>query len=86
MALSGLAYALAQTGAHDKAAERFGEIVAGREGMLKAEALFQQGWLYAKAGETDKGQKAYEQLLADFPDSAYADQVRDLLGRTEQDG
>jgi len=84
--LSGLAHALVQTGEHGPAAARFEEIVAGGASVLKVEALFQLGWLYGKTGENEKGKKAYEQLIADYPDSNYAELVRDQLVHAKMGG
>jgi tetratricopeptide (TPR) repeat protein len=84
--LSGLAHALAQTGDHGGAAARFEELVADGAGALKAEALFQLGWLYEKTGEHEKGAKAYEKLVADYPDSGYAELVRDRIAQGQMEG
>jgi tetratricopeptide (TPR) repeat protein len=79
--LSGLAHALAQTGEYAKAAERFEELLASEGNVLKADALFQLGWLYAKTGDSDNGRQAYERLLADYPDSTSAELARDQIGQ-----
>lgn len=84
--LSGLAHALVQTGQHAQAAARFEELLSGEGTVFKAEALFQLGWLYDKTGESEKGRQAYERLLADYPDSTYAELVRDRVGQTKMDG
>ena len=84
--LSGLAHALAQTGDYGQAAERFEAIVSGGESKLKAEALFQLGWLYEKTGDSAKGSKAYKRLVADYPDSSYAELVRDRIARKKMEG
>jgi hypothetical protein len=86
VALSGLAHALAQTGAHAQAAARFEEIVAGGGSAFKAEALFQLGWLYAETGEDEKGRKAYERLVDDYPDSSYAELVGEKVARAKVAG
>jgi tetratricopeptide (TPR) repeat protein len=86
LALSGLAHALAQTGAHAKAAARFEEIVAGGAGAYTAEALFQLGWLYTKTGENAKGRKAYERLVVDYPDSSYVEFVGERIARDKVSG
>jgi tetratricopeptide (TPR) repeat protein len=86
VALSGLAHALAHTGQHDQAAARFEELISGEGTVFKAEALFQLGWLYEETGESEKGRHAYERLLADYPDSTYADLVRDQVGQPKMDG
>jgi tetratricopeptide (TPR) repeat protein len=86
VALSGLAHALSQIGQYDQAADRFEELLSGEGTAFKAEALFQLGWLYEKTGESEKGRQAYERLLADYPDSTYADLVRDQAGQPKMDG
>lgn len=77
--LSGLGHALAETGQAAEAAQRFEEILAGDGNVFKAEALFQLGWLYDQTGESQKSRGAYERLVADFPDSTYAELVRDQV-------
>ena len=84
--LSGLAHALVQSGQHAQAAARFEELLSGEGTVFKAEALFQLGWLYDKTGESEKSRKAYERLLADYPDSTYAELVRDQVGQPKMDG
>jgi hypothetical protein len=84
--LTGLGHALAETGQYAEAAQRFEEIVAGAGSVYKAEALFQLGWLYNKTGESEKSRQANERLLADYPDSTYADLVRDQVGTPEEAG
>jgi tetratricopeptide (TPR) repeat protein len=79
--LSGLAHALVQTGEHAQAAARFEELLASEGSVLKADALFQLGWLYGQSQESEKARQAYERLLADYPDSIYAELVRDQIGQ-----
>jgi hypothetical protein len=86
LALAGLAHALAQTGAHAQAVARFEEIVAEGMGAFTAEALFQLGWLYTKTGENEKGRKAYERLVADYPDSSYVELVGEQVARDKVAG
>jgi tetratricopeptide (TPR) repeat protein len=84
--LSGLAHALVQTGQHAQAAARFEELLSGEGTVFKAEALFQLGWLYDKTGESEKSRKAYERLMADYPDSTYTELVRDQVSQPKMDG
>lgn len=79
LALSGLAHSLAQTGKHAQAAARFEEILAGGASVLKAEALFQLGWLYGQTGDSEKGKSAYQRLVDDFPESGFAQVAREKL-------
>jgi tetratricopeptide (TPR) repeat protein len=79
--LSGLAHALVQTGEHAQAAARFEDLLASEGSVLKADALFQLGWLYGQIQESEKARQAYERLLADYPDSRYAELVRDQIGQ-----
>lgn len=77
LALVGLAHALAQTGKHAEAAARFEEIVAGDGSVLKAEALYQLGWLYGQAGDSQKSESAHQRLVAEYPNTSYAQIVRE---------
>lgn len=79
LSLAGLAHALMQTGKHAQAAARFEEIVAGGASVLKAEALFQLGWLYGQTGDSEKGKSAYQRLVEDYPDSNFAQVAREKL-------
>jgi hypothetical protein len=79
LALAGLAHALAQTGKHAEAAARFEEIVASGASVLKAEALYQLGWLYVQAGDSEKGKSAHQRLVEDYPNSSYTQIVREKL-------
>jgi tetratricopeptide (TPR) repeat protein len=78
---SGLAYAHEKKQAYEKAAEYFEKIAASADPVLKGEALFNIGRLYAALGDHEKSQTAYQQLVAEQPDSIYIDLVKELVGK-----
>jgi len=78
---SGLAYAHEKKQAYKKATEYFEKIAASTDPVLKGEALFNIGRLYAALGDHEKSQTAYKQLVAEQPDSIYIDLVKELVGK-----
>lgn len=78
---SGLAYAYEKKQAYEKAAEYFEKVAASSDPVLKGQALFNIGRLYAALGDHEKSQTAYQQLVAEQPDSIYIDLVKELVGK-----
>jgi tetratricopeptide (TPR) repeat protein len=72
-AWSGLGYAQAGAGEHEKALAAFSKTVAGADPVLKADALYQMALLYRKMGEEGQYRKTLETLKNDYPESIYAD-------------
>ncbi len=77
--LNGLGSAYQQKGEYPKAIEQYKQIVEGPGSMLKDAALFNLGKLYGQIGNPEESKKAYQQLYDDFPNSMYADIVREKI-------
>ena len=79
-AKSGLGYALAASGQHEKAIAAFTDLMAGQDSLFKADALYQLTLLYRQAGQKDEYQKALETLQKDYPQFIYADMLAAVTG------
>jgi tetratricopeptide (TPR) repeat protein len=77
--LNGLGSAYQQKGEYPQAIENYKKIVDGPGSMLKDVALFHLGKLYAQIGKVQESEKAYQQLNTDFPNSMYANIVREKI-------
>lgn len=77
--LNGMATAYQQKGEYPQAVENYRKIVDGPGSMLKDAALFNLGMLYKQLGKPEESRKAYQQLSTDFPNSMYADIVREKI-------
>jgi tetratricopeptide (TPR) repeat protein len=77
--LAGLAYSYEALNQYSDAIASFEKIRSAETTLLKDEALFHLGRLYAADGDMDKSLKAYEQLQKDFPNSVYVQVVEDIL-------
>ena len=77
--LSGLGHAYVLKEAYPEAIRHFEMISEGAEKTTKSGALFNLAWLYDANGEKEKSAARYKQLLADFPDTMYADLVREKI-------
>ncbi len=77
--LNGLGSALQHTGDDNGAVSTYQQLVNTQSTALKDVALFNLGLIYEKQGKMDQMKRAYEQLAADFPDSAYTNLVRERL-------
>lgn len=73
--LSSLAMANFHMGEDSAAIGYFEQVVSSPLNVNKDEALFHLGELYARAGQKDKSQAAYERLLNDYAESTYRDLV-----------
>jgi tetratricopeptide (TPR) repeat protein len=71
LALGGLAYSYAALAEIDKALDGFGRIVSNPAYVAKADALYQQGGLYAIKGEAEKSREAFERIVTDYQGSLY---------------
>lgn len=76
---NGLGATYFQKGSYPEAIEQFEKIAAGESPVLKDTALFHLGRLYEQLGQSEKSQKAYQQLNTDFPETTYAQLVRDKV-------
>ncbi len=79
LVLNGLAYAYEETQDYDQALQVFNRIVKNGSGAMKAQALFNLGRVYGKAGEPDKQREVYERLVSDYPDSMYFQLAKESL-------
>lgn len=75
--LNGLATAFMEKGDNTAAIGNFEKIADGRNPVFRDSALFNLGRLYRLAGDAEKSQKAYSQLVADFPDSMFVNMARE---------
>ena len=72
-AWSGLGYAHAAAGEHQKAITAFSSVMAGEDPILKADALYQLALLYRKTGQDKAYEQALQTLKEDYPDFIYAE-------------
>ncbi len=77
MALNGLGYAAEAAGEIDRAVNTFKQIVDEPGAPLKDKALFQLGLLYKQQGDQENSRKVYQRILDDYPDSLYAEVIRE---------
>jgi tetratricopeptide (TPR) repeat protein len=78
--LNGLGYAHESKKNYEKALEYFELTATGDNKVLKGEALFNLGRLHAKLGNSNKSMDAYQRVITEYPDSLYADLVRERIG------
>jgi tetratricopeptide (TPR) repeat protein len=77
LVLNGLGHAHAHKGQYPESIRYFEMILEESQHTMKSEALFQLAWLYEATGEKEKSNARYEQLRDDFPDSMYAELVKE---------
>ena len=75
--LNGLGYAYEEKKDLEKAVAYFQQVAASPDTVLKAEALFNAGRLYAALGEEEKSNQSFRQLSSEQPDSIYAEMARE---------
>ena len=78
--LNGLGYAYEQKQDLQQAVAYFQQVAAAPNSVLKAEALFNAGRLYAALGEAEKSNQSFRQLTSEQPDSLYAELARERIG------
>ena len=76
---SGLAYAYAAKNDYESSARYFEMVAQSDSRILKDEALFNLGRIYAQSGKDEKSVSAYSKLASDFPDSIYIELIKDHL-------
>lgn len=74
--LNGLGSAYQQKGDYTRAISYYKQVADGTSRVLKDAALFNLGWLYGQVGQAEESHKAYERLGAEFPQSMYADLIK----------
>jgi len=72
---SGLGYAQAAAGQHEEAIIAFSKIIAGKDAILKADALYQRALLYRKAGQDAKYSESIQALRDEYPGFMYAEML-----------
>jgi len=75
-----LGYAYEAKKEYNSALEYFEKISVGSDPVLKAEALFNMGRLYAALGNAEKSQQAFQKIVADLPQSFYAELAKERSG------
>ncbi|MFP4347302.1 MAG: tetratricopeptide repeat protein [Thermodesulfobacteriota bacterium] len=80
--LAGLAYSYEGNGDLASAVRYFEMITAGTTPLMKAEAFFNLGRIYAETGNPEKSAQAYETLIAEYPDATYIDLVKERVAKT----
>lgn len=79
--ISGLGYACEGKKDYPSAVKYFDMIASGSEPVLKAEAMFNLGRLYAEMGNADQSRAAFEKLITEYPDSLYKDIAQEKAAR-----
>jgi len=80
--LAGLAYSYEGNGDLASAVRYFEMITSGTNSLMKAEAFFNLGRIYAEMGKPEKSARAYETLIADYPDATYIDLAKERVAKT----
>lgn len=78
--LSGLAYAHVLKKDYAPAIRYFEMISNDKEKSMKTDALFNLAWLYEATGEKERSVAQYKQIVADYPDTIYAELIREKVG------
>jgi tetratricopeptide (TPR) repeat protein len=74
-----LGYAYEQQADYAKAVSYFKQLSSKPDTIMRAEALYNLGWLYDKLGQTDKSKEAYNKIISDYPDFIYIDLVEERM-------
>ena len=74
-----LGYAYEQMADFAGAVSYFKQLSLAPDTIMRAEALYNLGWLYDKLGQTDKSQEAYSKIISDHPDFIYIDLVKERM-------
>lgn len=77
--LSGLGYAYEKKKDYKTAVTYFEKITQGSNPLMKDEAFFNLGRLYAEMGEADKSTEAFKTILSDYGESMYIDLVKEKV-------
>ena len=78
--MAGLAYSYEALKKYPEAIAAFERIRSAPLPLLKDEALYHLGNLYAHTGENEKSQQMYQQLLKEYPESIYIKIVKEIQG------
>ena len=77
LALTGLGYTYEAIGDDDQAVSCFTRILEDPQVVVKDEALFHLGRLYGRQGDVKNTREMFGRIVADYPDSLYADIARE---------
>ncbi len=77
--LNNLGYAYEQQKDYAAAVNYFEKISEAPQQILRDEALFSLGRLYAKLGQPEKSKAAYQKIVSDYPDFIYIDMVKEQI-------
>jgi tetratricopeptide (TPR) repeat protein len=77
--LSSLGYGYETKKDYEKAVGYFQRVVEGSGYLMKDEALFNLGRLYARLGENSKSKASYQRIVSDQPESLYVELAREKL-------
>jgi tetratricopeptide (TPR) repeat protein len=80
--LASLAYSYEGKGDLSGAVRYLEMITSGTNPLMKPEAFFNLGRIYAQMGMPEKSTHAYETLMADYPDATYIDLVKERVAKT----
>jgi len=74
-----LGYAYEQQANYPSAVSYFEQLSTAPETIMRAEALYNLGWLYDKLGQTEKSTEAYNKIVSEHPDFIYIDLVKERM-------
>jgi len=74
-----LGYAYEQQANYPSAVSYFEQLSTAPETIMRAEALYNLGWLYDKLGQTEKSKEAYNIIVSEHPDFIYIDLVKERM-------
>ena len=77
--LRGLGHSFIEKKDYTNAAKYFEMLAAGPDAIMKDEALFNLGELYATLGNKDKSRDSFKKILSDYSDSMYVEIVKEKL-------
>ncbi|GBC63271.1 hypothetical protein DENIS_4265 [Desulfonema ishimotonii] len=77
--LSNLAYASEGKKDYAAALRYFEQITTGPDSLMKGDAFFHLGRLYAQTDDKARSRAAFEKLMADYPDSVYIELVKEAV-------
>ena len=80
LVLSGLGYSYEEKKDYKQATNYFKMIVSEPGSIIKDEAFFNLGRLYAAMGENDKSKDAFKKIISDYTDSIYIELVKEIAG------
>ena len=83
--LASLGYSYEGKGDLASAVQYFEMIADGADTLMKPEAFFNLGRIYAEMGKPEESGQAYEKLISDYPDAIYIEMVKERMAKTSKD-